>query len=58
MVEENKTGTEQTGDADQKTGNNAADAVVQQSGTQDAAGNQEAEGLKAGITAERENAKR
>ena len=54
MAEE-QTGTEQTGDADQKTGNNDATAVVQQGDTQDAAGNQdEVAGLKAATVAERE----
>lgn len=56
MVEENKTGTEKAGDADQqKTGNNDATAVVQPGATQDAAGNQdEVAGLKAAAIAERE----
>lgn len=54
MVEENKTGTEDTGDADQKAGNNDAAADGQQGDTQDAAGNQEVEGLKAAAVAERE----
>ena len=55
MPEENKTGTEQAGGADQdKAGNNDAAAGVQQGDTQDAAGNQEVEGLKAAAVAERE----
>ena len=55
MVEENKTGTEQAGDADQdKAGNNDVAAGGQQSDTQDAAGNQdELAGLKAAAVAER-----
>ena len=56
MVEENKTGTEDVGDAgQQKAGNNDAAAGVQQSDTQDAAGNQdEVRGLKAAAVAEKE----
>jgi len=55
MAEEVKTGTDQAGDADQKTGNNDAIAVVQQGDTQGAAGNQdEVAGLKAATVAERE----
>lgn len=55
MAEENKTGTEDTGDADQKTGNNDAAAGGQQDDTQGAAGNQdEVAGLKAAAVAERE----
>ena len=55
MAEEVQTGTDQAGDADQKTGNNDATAVVQQGDTQDAAGNQdEVVGLKAATVAERE----
>lgn len=56
MPEENKTGTEQTGDADQKTGNNDVAADVQQGATQDAAGNQDEKiaGLTAAAVAERE----
>jgi len=54
MVEE-QTGTEQTGDAGQKTGNNDTSAGVQQGVTQGAAGNQnEIAGLKAATVAERE----
>ena len=51
-----QTGTEQAGDADQKTGNNDATTDVQQGDTQDAAGNQDDKvaGLTAGIAAERE----
>lgn len=55
MPEENKTGNEQAGDADQDTGNNTATADGQQGGAQDAAGNQdEVAGLKAAAVAERE----
>ncbi len=53
MDKEGQTGTEQAGDADQNTGNNDATADVQQGDTQDAAANQEAEGLKAAAAAER-----
>ena len=54
MVKE-QTGTEESGGADQKTGNNDAAAGVQQGDTQGAAGNQdEVEGLKAAAVAERE----
>ncbi len=50
-----ETGNEEAGGADQKNaGNNDAAAGVQQSDTQDAAGNQEVEGLKAAAIAERE----
>ena len=52
-MDKEATGTEQAGDADQNTGNNDATADVQQGDTQDAAANQEAEGLKAAAVAER-----
>ena len=55
MAEETK-GTEQSGDADQKKGNNDVAAGVQQGDTQDAAGNQDEKiaGLTAAAIAERE----